>query len=103
MYGGTISGNTAWGMHGGGACVYGTFTMYGGTISGNTAFALGGGVYINPISGVFTKYGGIIYGDNAAPGLRNTASGISSGHAVYFDTSNLYDQTLWQGDDVSLP
>jgi hypothetical protein len=62
MNGGTISGNTAGGLCGGGG-VYvqgdgrftGSFILNNGTISGNTAYS-GGGVFIS--SGSFSKTGG---------------------------------------------
>lgn len=59
MTGGTISGNKAWGGHGGGVCVTGApkginpkdditaFVMDGGTISGNESANCGGGIYVN--------------------------------------------------------
>jgi hypothetical protein len=78
MTGGTITGNTAGGGHGGGVSVYadsgGTagFTMTGGTISGNDAGGGdGGGVFVYA-SGTgnadFTMAGGTISGNIASSG-----------------------------------
>jgi hypothetical protein len=96
MNGGEISGNTS--FHGGGVLVNNsTFTMSGGEISGNTSVSIGGGVYVYN-SGTFTKQsGGIIYGSNANTGLKNTASGDSSGHAVYISSSKKRNTTAGVG------
>jgi hypothetical protein len=81
MNGGKISNNatSGSGSDGGGVYVYsyGIFNMRDGEISGNTAVRNGGGVYI---SGTFLTGGAVIYGNNAAAGLKNTAS---NGAALY--------------------
>jgi uncharacterized repeat protein (TIGR02543 family) len=63
MYGGTITGNTAWDGGAVHVSAEGTFTMNGGTISGNTAINSGGGVHV--WEGIFNMEGGII-SDNTA-------------------------------------
>jgi hypothetical protein len=67
MYGGEISGNTAY--IGGGVSVSGggEFTMSGGEISGNTA-GQGGGGGVNVEGGIFTLSGGEISGNTAYVG-----------------------------------
>jgi alpha-tubulin suppressor-like RCC1 family protein/uncharacterized protein YjdB len=84
MYGGTITGNTASGMGGGGVWNNGTFTMSGGTITGNTASGnngYGGGVYN---SGNFTMSGGEI-SDNkvnyGGGGVNSSGTFTMSGNA----------------------
>jgi hypothetical protein len=75
--------------------------MSGGTISGHTASS-GGGLYVN-YDGTFTKQsGGIIYGSDAASTLKNTASGDSSGHAVYVATSSAKKRNTTAGEGVTL-
>jgi len=91
MFGGTISGNSAWsggGVYNSGLGQNGPFTMSGGTISGNNA-VFGGGIHNEPAqpggvtAGAATLAnpatvlisGGIIHGSDASSELRNTVTG----------------------------
>jgi uncharacterized repeat protein (TIGR02543 family) len=94
MNGGTISGNSASGRGGGVHIAHGTFTMNDGTISGNTATDKGGGVYIQGSNASFRKRSGTIYGSNTEAALQNTASGDSSGHAVYVNASSSHSSIV---------
>ncbi len=69
LWNGTISGNTADSLGGGGVRNSGSFTMYGGTISGNNAGSYdGGGVTNGGVGTSFTMYGGTISGNSAKSG-----------------------------------
>ena len=69
LWNGTISGNSADSLGGGGVRNSGSFTMYGGAISGNNAGRYDGGGVINAgYSTSFTMYGGTISGNSAESG-----------------------------------
>ena len=116
MSGGTISGNTAYGVY----IWLGSFTMSGGTISGNSSrgvwgsngsdFTMTGGTISGNGRGVeviggFTKTGGIIYGNDA--GVDSNISDSGNGHAVYWNRSAVdggpltRNTTLNVDDDIS--
>ena len=83
-----------------------TISMSGGVVNGNTctssAYSYGGGIGLQ--SGSFVKTGGIIYGNdvtgNDSDGipLKNTA--MSSGQAVYYNTSRERNSTAYESHNM---
>jgi hypothetical protein len=97
LYAGTITNNTADGLHSGGAVYVGGWTpglsieepyvsMYGGTITNNNAGAVysSGAVYCG-VRGSFDMRGGTI--------MNNNAGAANSGGAVYCESNESFDMS----------